>query len=427
MKALLHVAPWLSALVAAGATLSSPAVGRAQSCETGADCPDGYRCRQESYESCYSYDECGPDGACSQTEQVCTTSEYGYCTYATCESDGDCPDTARCQPQITWVCDGSGAAGASGGASGGIAGAGSVCPPGEMCAPAECYEEPGESLCIPRYSLPCEVSEDCGGGFDCVQSSYWECDGSGAAGAGVGTAGASGGGEMLPPPPTDPTEPLPPDGSSMGSCHEVPSEEHYCQLQDLPCESDDECPSGLDCIDQYVWLPCTGSGGAAGDGAAGAAPLPVAGSGGDDGMVPEGADDFSCPDPELQRRCMPAEWGGGYAMSAPPGSASGPVPGTGMTGGGTSDGESTPDEGGGVEPPSDPAPGASGAAGNGGSDNAAETEPTSVGSGEVGDDDVDEAGGAPGLCAAGGPINADPSTWLLLGLTALVLRRRARH
>jgi uncharacterized protein (TIGR03382 family) len=82
-----------------------------------------------------------------------------------------------------------------------------------------------------------------------------------------------------------------------------------------------------------------------------------------------------------------------------------------------------------MQPPSDPAPDAPASAGSGDSSGSAGAaggdEAPSMGSGEVGEGDPPRW--KPRQCAAGGPINADPSFWLMLGLSGLVLRRRARR
>jgi hypothetical protein len=167
-----------------------------------------------------------------------------------------------CQPQTSWTCEGGmagtgagGAPGGAGGAGGAVSDGGVACGP-EGCEEPVCYEVPAPSLCMQRHFFPCEVASDCGGGFDCVESYYYECDGggdsdagrpsggsggvsgmSGAAGTGMGGEGADAGSD-------DPYE-----------CHQVPSGEHYCSLQNLPCESDTECPAGLECQAYYEYMP----------------------------------------------------------------------------------------------------------------------------------------------------------------------------
>ena len=425
--------PWLCALIAAAAAWS-PAIAAAQDCTGDTDCGDGYRCQTDSYESCGGAITCTPDGECTEAPGECMTETYSWCTNAICNVDADCPSSMACQAQTTWQCDGGGAgsgssaAGAGGGSAMGGSGA-PECPPGEMCNPPTetvCVEVPADSICIPRYQLPCTVASDCGGGFDCLQSSNWEC--SGSAGTGGMAGGAASGGMGAPQP----------AGGSSGSagafadadggvaeppseCHEVPSASYYCQLQDLPCSADAECPDGLKCLDQYIWTCTGGGGGRAGSGAttagAGGASMGGAGTTAPGPMVQDedaGVSDGSECTTQTQQRCMPPDYAGG------PGDGSGSG---GMTGGGSADA-------GVFEPPAAGSSG-SGNPGSGGAGGAA-GGPTSgggVGHGES-DDDHDHGHHFGWLklgCSAGGPIGGDPLGWLALGMVTLVLRRRARR
>jgi hypothetical protein len=425
--------PWLCALFAAAAA-SSPVIAAAQDCSNDADCGAGYRCQTDSYESCGGSIMCTPDGECTETPGDCETVTYSWCTNAICNADADCPSSMACQAQTTWQCDGGGAG--AGGAAG-AAGAGSAqdagvvedCQRGEMCEPPTatvCTEVPADSLCIPRYELPCAVANDCGGGFDCVQSTYWECSGGGSVDADGGVSAA---GTSAPPPvvgaggsASDGAEPDTDGGMGSPSyeCHEVPGTSLYCQLQDLPCEADSECPDGLQCLAQPIWT-CTGGGSAgaaaAGSGGAGGAVAP-----GEMAMAMDadgGVSDGECST-QTQLRCMPRGYSGG------PGSGGGTGSG-GMTGGGNADG--------GVQPPGDPGPGAAGAGGpaSGGTGGATDDGDENAGGDSHGESD-DDHGHGHGLfgwlkrgCSAGGPIGGDPLGWLALGMVTLVMRRRARR
>jgi hypothetical protein len=413
MTSLPNRAYLLCALLSVGAPFWPGVKAAAQDCTGDADCGAGYRCQTDSYESCTGEITCTPDGECTETETV----TYSWCTNALCTTDADCPSTMACHAQTTWEC--SGMAGAGGGSA---AGAGSPVDAGVSEDPT-CIEVPADSVCTPRHQLPCTVASDCGGGFDCLQSTYWECTGGGSAGIGGdadgGTApqaGAGGaGGASAPPVDADGGVAYPGDDYE---CHEVPIPEYYCSLQDLPCSADAECPEGLLCLNRYVWT-CDG-GGAAGSGTAtgGAA---AAGAGGGSPRPPtappidaDGGVDGPACELEAQQRCMPREYDGGG------------TPGTGgMTGGGD-DGSAD----GGI---SDPGPGGFAGSGAGGAGGAGGASAPGEGSGSS-DEDDDDHGHGHGLfgwlrrgCSAGGPISGDPVGWLALGLTALVLRRRARR
>jgi uncharacterized protein (TIGR03382 family) len=418
MTSLTNRAYLLCALLSAGAPLWPGMKAAAQDCTGDADCGAGYRCQTDSYESCSGEITCTPDGECTEIEDECETVSYAWCTNALCTVDADCPSTMACHAQTTWECSG-GMAGASAGGTGGAVDAG-------VYEESTCVEVPADSVCIPRHQLPCTVASDCGGGFDCVQSTYWECSGGGAGGMGGdadgGTAPQAGAGGAVAAD-AGASTPVDADGGvdypgGDYECHEVPSAEQYCSLQDLPCTADAECPEGLSCLNRYVWT-CdgggsagsgTGTGGAAAAGAGGGTPRPPTAPSMDaDGGTSDGP---TC-EAVAQQRCMPREYDGG---ATPPGSG-------GMTGGGDS-GSSD----GGV---SDPGPGGfagSGSAGVGGAGGA--SAPGESG-GSSDEDDDDHGHGLFGWlrrgCSAGGPISSDPVGWLALGLTALVLRRRARR
>jgi len=433
MNSLSLRAPWLCALpvAAAAAAASSPVIAAAQDCTADADCGAGYRCQTNSYESCGGAITCSSDGGCTEAPGECETVAYSWCTNATCKDDADCPSSMACRAQTTWQCDGGAAGGGSGsvgagGAAGSslpVASAGSECPLGEMCRPPDpimssCVEVPADSLCIPRYQLPCTQASDCGGGFDCLQAANWECSGglgaetdAGVESGDMTTAPSSGGSGGAAGAPSgmdaDGGVAEPPD-----ECHAVPSTDFYCQLQDLPCSADDECPEGLKCQDRYFWT-CNGSGtggaGSAGMGASGA-PAPVAVAMDADAGVSDGSDCTT----QTQQRCMPPDYGG---------SASGDNSGGSMGGGGYADaGVAEPPAAAGSGSTGNSGPGAGGAGGGpatGGGDSHGES-----------DDDHDHGHHLGWLklgCSAGGPIGADPSGWLALGMVTLLLRRRARR
>jgi uncharacterized protein (TIGR03382 family) len=419
MTSFSHRAPWVGALLAGGAMAFAPHSAGAQECSTASDCSEGYRCERYTYESCNGWACEAGDPRCPDPvpAPTCYEDEYTTCVQAPCVTDSDCPARMACHAQSYYVCDG-GMAGAGGSAA--------PCAPGEMCAPPDpvlpptCWEEAGDSLCTPRHQLPCMAASDCGGGFDCIEATYWVCSGSGVAGTGAAGSGAADPGMPLPPD----TTPMPGPRPDPSECHEERSGTFYCQLQDLPCSADTDCPDGLQCRDNYVYPPCVG---------------PVAGAGGD-GMA-DG--EWVCPEPTVQQRCMPPEYyGGGRPVPGGPGMMGGV--GGSPAGGGSEDAD---DPG---TPIGNPAPGVgmgtgtagTGAAGAGGAtsdrDDETAAPPTGDGNANGGDGnanggDGDDNGGGGGVfgwltggCSASGPIKADPLSWLAFGLVALVLRRRAR-
>jgi hypothetical protein len=411
-------APWVGALLAGGAMAFASGSAAAQECSTASDCNEGFRCERYTYESCNGW-ACEPgDARCPNPvpEPVCYDSEYTACVQAPCATDADCPARMACYAPRYYVCDG-GAAGAGGFAA--PCAPGAMCPTPEPTEPPNCYEEVGDSLCTPRYQLPCTVASDCGGGFDCIEATYYVCSGGGMGAAGSGTS-------------TDPGMPVPPDMAAPprpvdpSECHEEPSGTFYCQLQDLLCAADADCPAGLSCQDNYFYPPCVG-------------PVAGSGAGGMDG-------EWTCPEPTIAKRCVPPEYyGGGFPVPGGPGMGGTAGSGTGNDDGAPSGPIGTPN------PPPGPGTGmSSGNAGTGAGGSAAPSPPADGETGETtapptddgtansgggaanGGDGQDNDGGGglfgwlTGGCSASGPLKADPLSLLAFGLIALVMRRRAR-
>lgn len=243
----------------------SPAVMAQAQCEEDT-CPAGYTCEEVSYDNCVW--ACEEDGECTVSD--CVTENYTSCQRAACETDADCGDEMVCQT-LTTNC---------------------ATPSTPPCAPGEECPEPPPILpcenteynqCTPRSELPCEDNSDCGAGFDCVPAVMCSCGGAtepgqtptpgggvsdgdpGGSGSGSGSSGTSGGaapGAAPAPPvgaplaPVDPSSPdapvtpgtpgelpLPPD-----DCTCEPSGTNYCQMQNIECETDSDCPTDWSCV-----------------------------------------------------------------------------------------------------------------------------------------------------------------------------------
>lgn len=323
----------------------SPAVMAQEQCEADT-CPPGYTCEEASYDNCQW--DCPEDGECTVSE--CETVQYTSCLRAACESDADCgPDmvchtvTTNCATPSPPPCEPGGA-----------------CPELPQIEPCENTEF---QQCTPRSELPCEVNNDCGEGFDCVPAVVCTCSGTTptepslpSGGTSAGSRGDSGGGSdaadapgapmttaptpiqtaplpeatALPPGTSTPGElPLPPD-----DCTCEPSGTNYCQMQNIECETDDDCPSDWSCVQSpgACWADSEGNTGCSEGssqcyppGNPGGTPTPTApgvpvtdpGAGeGDNGGVSE-------PTPELPPVPEPAPTGGGGRPHGGGGSAGG--------------------------------------------------------------------------------------------------------
>lgn len=203
-------------------------------CETDADCEDGWVCAQVGASGCGGV-AC-PDGEDCPEPPPCEPEEIWACVPPPpdpCESDADCEEGLICVTYDVSVCSGGGAV---------------DCPPGSECPepdPPEC-EDATESYCVPPYFAPCSEDADCGEGFSCVEGETCGCSAGGAGGTssgdGASTDGSSGSGSSG-------TDEVP-------DCGCEPSGELYCQLDEMPCESDADCPDDFVCEAIPTTVPC---------------------------------------------------------------------------------------------------------------------------------------------------------------------------
>jgi MYXO-CTERM domain-containing protein len=222
---------------------SGAAVAQSE-CAADADCAEGMVCEVVGSSGCAG--AACPDGEpdCVSEPVDCETEEFTACMPGPCESDADCGADMVCHTYEWESCDGS--AGVSCDADGNCE---------EMEVESNCTSG-SSSECIYRWQEPCSADADCGGGFTCVTvESVCDCGG-----AAVGSGdGAESGGGMDPSTDGDMAPPsdfvAPPMDAGTGGMEPPPEttdcdcggEYSYCQADEIPCETADECPSGWSC------------------------------------------------------------------------------------------------------------------------------------------------------------------------------------
>lgn len=300
----------VSSFVAAGSSLlvAAPAFAQPESeCGSDADCEHGYECQVTAVSGCAApaAPPCDPDGDCVAPEPIdCETQEWTSCVPASgCAEDGDCAEGMVCVSSQSMTCSDV------------------ACSPDGECPEPACETET-YSQCTQPWNAPCEVAADCGEGFDCVY--YEECSCSGAEadpasptpdpGAAPEPASDADAAEAAPANPATPVAPLPLDPN----CECRQSETGSCQLQEVECEADSDCPAEWTC--QPVYTDASG-GGTSGEAPAGE---PDVAPGSDQRMPPD--EDLIAPVEPLP----PADDSSGEDPKEPPpsqdGGASPPPP-----------------------------------------------------------------------------------------------------
>lgn len=207
------------------------------SCTSDADCGEGFLCIAAPI-ACAAPDcPAGPEGdECRELASCDDAQSEGYCHEdfrpASCDTDADCGEGDVCERFVYEECTGT-VSPCESDPAGNVMCDDPPLGPDEECTIVE------DAFCIPRYAASCDVDDDCGPGFTCEALEACSC--SGSSGAMEGGEGDSEG--------TDAN-----DGAEDG-CVCEPTDERYCALQDLPCESDEECPAGLVC--EFVSLDAT--------------------------------------------------------------------------------------------------------------------------------------------------------------------------
>jgi hypothetical protein len=207
-----------------------------QSCKGDADCLKGFVCETNTM-------PCAVSAPCRDGEKcpdavACEPAEYSQCVSGPCTRDADCADGMVCLTQSSQVCSGA---------------APVACIKGQECVapePAQCSTVT-ESECVPKYQAPCVQDADCGEGFTCVQGQECWCSGSAGvrdsgqangAASGSGTGGKAGSADTA-----AAADAGAPDSPTSSDCGCKPSGTFHCDMQDITCDTNANCPSGWTC------------------------------------------------------------------------------------------------------------------------------------------------------------------------------------
>ncbi len=274
----------------------APAIASAATCETDADCPQGAKCEQVCTQTCTGPGICAEacHGECIEGVESAQSAPELWGPEG-CQTDADCPADFTCEEKPT-PCK-----------SGGTDCACPDCPPGETCPPCECDavdETPADcggtvNVCI-YHPTACQADADCPASFECHKIE--SCGGAGCVCSQPVCACPS-----CPPGQECPPCDCPDAGPANCDCPDVAETEctveaAWCVPQEIPCESDSDCPDSWSCAS--IDVPCLCP----------ACACPA------DQDCPECA--CNCPDPV--QRCLPKGWdqvliSGGAEPGAPAG------------------------------------------------------------------------------------------------------------
>ncbi|HEX2878811.1 MAG TPA: hypothetical protein VHO25_04675 [Polyangiaceae bacterium] len=384
-----------------------PGLASAQECGADQPCPAGFECQTGVGDVACPAIACAEGEDCMQPD--CGMPEpYSYCAPKQCDPDGaadQCGADMECFSYESGMCSGS-------------AGTAPACAPGEDCPTADPVEPEApvctttvESYCTYKYNLPCEAAADCGAGFDCVPWEITSCAGSEPS-MGGGEAAGTGGTSGSDPAPADGDAPVddraapimdPPD------CTTELSEEKYCQVIDVTCETAADCEEGWTCEDMGVAVGgCTMTTPDSTDPPPSSTePAPAM----DGGAAPAEAEALiaACepaPMMAVEKKCAPPGYSYGYAYAAEDGS----VTTSAESGGDSNMGGPL----GGSDPSVPPTPMAPGAPGTGNTSTGTNANATTT--------NTDTGAG----CSVGhSPSHSNAGfAGLLLGLAAFALRRK---
>lgn len=224
-------------------------------------CPVGHTCELQFQLACSTCPPVADGDAPVECPGECETLAWEVCKRAACETDADCGDQMKCHTFDTPPVPIAPTA---------------PCQAGESCVPPEptMYVPESYRQCTPRSELPCEQSSDCGEGYDCVPEELCSCNGA----TPTTTATAPDRPVNVPAVPTSTGEaPMPQfttpdpmrpevDGGAAPlppppDCSCSPSGVNRCQVQEIACETQSDCPDNWSCASRpgVCWADSEGN------------------------------------------------------------------------------------------------------------------------------------------------------------------------
>ncbi len=209
-------------------------------CETDADCGGNMVCIEYTDDWCTDIDvECDENGDCTtyDEEPICGSETHKECSTLhgmDCETDADCGDDLVCVEFTEEWCSG---------------GAEVVCDDSGECTVIEEETECGTDVfheCAYQYEGPCEADADCGEGFNCVPEEICTCTGSDS-GVDTDEDGTNETTVDVPPDTLDTDVGVPGPADPEADCTCEPTGTNRCELQEIDCETDADCPAGMIC------------------------------------------------------------------------------------------------------------------------------------------------------------------------------------
>ena len=231
-----------------------PAVSRAQTCASNADCTAGLTCQLSAVPpqptagpDCVKGQACTGTAPAGGVSTATPVQNVTTCQVAPCTVDSDCGAAGMvCHAEKAVSCS----------AAGATCPANTACDVTTMPAPPESCTETTVSTCAFKWQLPCNTDQDCGSEFVCNPSVSGTCSsGVGVAGSGGTASGGSGtapvggqrwsSGVAVAPHVRRGYADLQRRWHHLHHHHQFPG---YCRPKAISCVVDTDCPAAWSCV-----------------------------------------------------------------------------------------------------------------------------------------------------------------------------------